>query len=130
MVADSQPEKMHVQFGFFEGDKLLHQGGLSIKCVKAFFCYGEHKHFGYSLSSAVRPLEIQFFSGLIFETQFEFPACPVSLKFLEVLPSNDPSEPFIQKLTLDAALRIGVHQSDDWESIELGRNTFAFKCSV
>ena len=130
MKTISQPDKMHVQFGFFEGDKLLHQGGFLIKSPKAYFCYGEHKHFAIVLAPGGNPLEVQLFSGLIFEAQFEFPACPVSLKFLEIIPSSHPSEPFVQKLTLNAALQMGVHQSEDWESIELGKNTLAFKCSV
>jgi hypothetical protein len=130
MKAVPQSDKMQVQFGFFEGDRLLHKGGFLIKSAKAYFCYGEHKHIEYSLRTEETPLGVQLFSGLIFETQFEFPACPVALKFLEIVPSSDPLEPFVQKMTLNAALRMGVHQSEDGESIELGRNTLAFKCSI
>jgi hypothetical protein len=51
--------------------------------------------------------------------RFEVPACPVEIECRQR-----------GSLRYTAALRMGVHDSDDWETIDLGHvHTFAFRCS-
>jgi hypothetical protein len=118
-----EPTEMLVSFGLFKGDTLLHQGVLLITAGKGVSVYGEHKHFVLPLEE-----EVQLFSGLIIEHQFELPACPLTVRFLEVVPGAGPSRPFEQKQRFSSALRMPVHSSEDWESIELSEHRLAFRC--
>jgi hypothetical protein len=120
----NSPSEMVVSFGFFDGEKLLHKGSFHIRNGKGVSIYREHKHF--VLTSAAT--DVQLFAGLVIEHEFELPACPVSVRFLEVVPCPDSPEQFRQVQRFNAALRMGVHQSDDWENIELDKHTLAFKC--
>jgi hypothetical protein len=124
MNAEQPPTRMLVSFGLFDDDVLLHKGTLLIKAAKGLSVYGEHKHF--ELPVVATGLEL--FSGLVIEHQFELPACPVGIQFFDVVPTEDLQEPFKQVRHFNAALRMGVHQSDDWESVQLDRFTFGFKC--
>src|SRR5258708_10905620 len=67
----------------------------------------------------MRATEVQLFSGLVIERQFELPSCPLNVRFLEVIPGSSPSQPFEQRQRFSSALRVPVHTSDDWDSIEL-----------
>jgi hypothetical protein len=92
---------MLIEMVLFDGDQLIVRG--EIKC-------------GRDVSSTT--LESQ--QGLRFDITFQFeePACPVSITCL-----------LAGKQLYRAALRVGVHDSEDWESLELGENhVLAFRC--
>ena len=120
----STPTAMHVEFGLFHGDDLLHRGGLMIGEIETRAVFGEHRHFNIDQNP---PLEIQIFSGLIIDHRFDTPACPLTLWIYQI----DESDSIPKQHTLvRAALRMGVHTSDDWESIDLGADhNLAFRCT-
>ena len=117
---------MLVSFGFFKGDTILHKGALYIEQRKGMSVYGEHKHYILPDSS----IEVQLFGGLVIEHEFEAPACPVTIKYFGIEPGSSPTEPYRQIQHLNAALRMGVHDSEDWESLQLIDYTLGFKCSL
>ena len=93
--------ELDIDLAFFLGDDLLTQGSV---------CCG----------ASETVTKLNGISGHRFEiiSQFEEPACPV-----EILCYRD------DKRLYKAALRVGVHTSDDWESIDLaGVHTLGF-CS-
>jgi hypothetical protein len=95
--------EMLINLAFFDGDNLLCQG--SIQCdvndSTDVFESGEGHRF-----------EIQH--------RFDEPACPVSIQ------CN-----FNGNGLYNVALQVGVHNSDDWESIDLGNiHTLGFRCHV
>lgn len=126
----AEPTQMHVTFALFEGDELLQRGEFLIGLERAFGVYGEQSTFPLP---AVPPfsdrLQIQLFAGLTIEHSFELPACPVTLCYYLIDSANDNQLPR-QIRRFRAALQMGVHASDDWESLELPPYTFAFKCSM
>jgi hypothetical protein len=120
---EASPTRMHVAFALFEGDELLHRGEFLVAERKGLVVYGEHHHVPLQGGEAFahRP-EFQLFAGLVIEHSFELPACPVELRFYTVALGA-------QDLRFHAALRMGVHESEDWESVDLGAYTFAFRCA-
>jgi hypothetical protein len=94
---------MNIKMTFFEEDEMLAAGVVR--------CLFEENEF-----------TIQGGNGYIFQIKasYEEPACPVFIKcFLD------------GKLLYRSALRMGVHSSDDWETIELANNhLLIFKCYV
>lgn len=92
---------MRIDFTFFDGDDLLVKGSVE--------CSLPEQSFFFAAKSGVH---------FIVTSQFEDPACPVSI---------DCS--LNGKKLYRAALRVGVHTSDDWESIDLGEiHTLVFWC--
>jgi hypothetical protein len=92
---------MLIEMVFFEGDQLLVRG--EINC-------------GQDIGSA----KLESHTGIRFDITFQFeePACPVSITCF-----------LAGKRLYRAALRVGVHDSEDWESLELGENhVLAFRC--
>ena len=92
---------LFIELAFFDKDTLLCRGSVDCRSTKAV----EH---------------LEGVDGHQFElsSQFEEPACPV-----EITCRRNGA------LLYDAALRVGAHTSDDWESIELGNvHTLAFRC--
>jgi hypothetical protein len=90
-----------IELAFFDKDMLLCRGGVRCGSAKVV----EH---------------LDGVGGHQFElsSQFEEPACPV-----EIACRRDGT------LLYEAALRVGVHTSDDWESVELGNvHTLTFRC--
>ena len=92
---------MHIDLALFDGDALLVRGAIDCSVQEQSFL-------------------LESKSGLVFAftARFEDPACPVSVHCT------------LQGKTLyRTALRVGVHTSDDWESIDLGGiHTLAFWC--
>ncbi len=126
-MMESTETQMHVEIGFFEGDNLLHKGHLLLTPEKVFSCYGNHNHF--SISCKEKQLEVALFSGLIIEHSFAYPVSTLTLYYFEVIPTENPQQPFRQERRIKADSRMPVHLSDDWESIELDKYTLAFKCT-
>lgn len=94
---------MLVDIAFFDADILLLEG--QIICTK---------------KEEIDIIESS--SGHIFEIkhQFKEPACPVFI----ICKLNN-------KELYKSALNIGVHQSEDWESINLGDiHTLGFRCNI
>ena len=122
LSSNNEPTGMHVAFAFFRGDALLHRGELLLRDAPGFVVYGEHHHVQLEAGApfAERP-EFQLFAGLVIEHTFELPACPITLRYYTVAGAEQTKQ-------FEAALRMGVHESDDWESVELGDYTFAFRC--
>ena len=90
-----------IELAFFEKDTLLCRGGVRCGSEKAV----EH---------------LDGIGGHRFElsSQFDEPACSV-----QIVCRRDGA------LLYEAALRVGVHTSNDWESIKLGDiHTLAFRC--
>jgi hypothetical protein len=114
------PTAMHVEFAFFRGDDVLHRGGLHVTADKGVSCFGEHSH---RILSEVPSLEVQLYSGLVVEHEFDFPASSLHLRYCSLTPD------FRQVVELDAALEMGVHSSEDWESITWQQFTLAFRCT-
>ncbi len=102
---------------------MLHRGELLVSRAKGFVVYGDHHHVQLDAGTpfAHRP-EHQLFGGLVIEHEFEFPACPVGIRYYTVNVG-------VQTLRFECAIRMGVHMSTDWESLDLGQYTFAFKCA-
>ncbi len=93
--------ELHIDLAFFLDDDLLSRGEVRCRAVEA-------------------TQQLEGVSGHRFEitSQFEEPACPV-----EILCYRE------EKQLYKAALRVGVHTSDDWESIDLaGVHTLGFRC--
>jgi len=94
---------MNIDLAFFDGDDLLCQGPIRCRI----------------------PKEKTSFTGVDgskFELQYHFedPACPVSIQC-----SRNGEDLYM------GALSIGVHNSDDWESVNLGNiHTLVFRCHV
>ena len=93
---------MHVDFAFFDGDTLLLRG--FFHCVTSSrterFVGGESHEF-------------------IVTHRFDTPACPIEIECRRGT-----------EVRYTAALRMGVHDSEDWESIDFANvHTFAFRCS-
>jgi len=92
---------LFIEFAFFDKDTLLCRSGVRCGAAKAV----EH---------------LDGVGGHKFElsSQFEEPACPVEIECRR----NGA-------LLYKAALRVGVHTSDDWESLDLASiHTLAFRC--
>lgn len=90
-----------IDIAFFSGDDLISQG--SVRC---------------GASKIISRLD--GVSGHRFEitSKFEEPACPVEIRCC-----------CQEKELYKAALRVGVHTSDDWESVDLaGIHTLGFRC--
>src|SRR5687768_13249276 len=104
-----EPKQMHVAFGFFEGDVLLHRGEFLIGAERAFGVYGEHLHVALpdDMPFSHKP-EIQLFSGLTVEHSFELPACPVSMHYYAISTGQSGAHPR-QRRALACEIRMGVH---------------------
>ena len=92
---------MNIELAFFDGDNLLCRGEITCEA---------------QISSSVFSSP----EGYIFEIEhsFEEPACP-----LQVVCSQNGTNLY------KAALRVGVHHSDDWEVISLGDiHDLGFRC--
>ena len=126
----AEPTQMHVAFVFFEGDKLLHRGEFLVGSQRTFAIYGEHLHLPLpsDMPFSHKP-EIQLFVGLTIEHSFELPACPIAMRYFTV-KEELAGRPPRQERSLYSELRMGVHTSDDWESLPLEPYTMAFKCTA
>ncbi|MFN3241506.1 MAG: hypothetical protein ACE37K_08335 [Planctomycetota bacterium] len=94
---------MHIELGFFAGDQLLARG-----CVT---CAGR---------DATSEITGHGGHAWTIKTRFAEPASPVELEC-----TRDGTHVYA------GALRVGVHTSDDWESINLADiHTLAFRCRV
>ena len=128
-INDKCKDMMLVDFGFFEGDSLLHRGQMLIAEDESVECYGSHEHFEMEVEGNKH--RVVMFKGLVIRHSFEEPACPLTIEYFEVLPTNDHSAPFKQSKLFSSALRMGVHDSDDWESIAMGeKHNMAFRCKA
>jgi hypothetical protein len=93
--------ELHIDLAFFSGDDLLTRGG--VRC---------------GVSETVTKLESA--SGHLFEitSRFEEPACPIEIHYY-----------CQEKRIYKSVLRVVVHTSNDWESIDLaGIHTLGFLC--
>jgi hypothetical protein len=92
---------MNIDIAFFDDDAFLVKGYIH--------CSAHEQHFSFDAESGFR---------FDVTSQFEEQACPVSIRCTTS-----------SGLIYNAALRIGVHSSDDWESISLGDiHTLVFWC--
>ena len=93
---------MVVEIAFFDVDELLCRGEIRIAEVES----------SKTISGARHAFDLTY--------SFEDPACPISI----VCRSDSD-------VLYKAALRMGVHDSDDWESLDLGNiHTMAFFCRL
>lgn len=88
---------MHVDFGLFKGDELLHRGLLKISTQEDIGVFGDLRIRHHLLDEDAEILVELFSDGE------------------RLIKSN---------------LTMPIHESEDWESIELGQFTLAFKCSL
>ena len=92
---------MRIDLAFFDQDTLLARGSID--------CSAQEQKFSFKAASGYR---------FDITSQFDDPACPVSISYI----SND-------ELLYKSALRVGLHSSEDWESIDLGNiHTLVFWC--
>jgi hypothetical protein len=122
-----RPSRMHVEFALFEKDQLLRHGSLLVTHNKGFSCFGEQLQVAV-LRTGNEPAAAHAFSGLAVEHEFELPAARLTLCYFEVRPATTPGQPDLQIQRFCAALQMGIHRSDDWESIDLDGFDFAFRC--
>jgi len=116
---------LHVEFALSLGEALLHRGGLLVGEKQGYACYGEHKHFSIQPGA----LDTMLFDGLLIQYRFEQPSCPLEMRLLRVVETENEAVPFRQEQVFNSALRMGVHRSTDWESITLDLHTLAFRCT-
>lgn len=100
---DVQPRRMAVDFALFREDVRLVRGRIAIG--------NERQRQSFSADGGELELTV--------EHVFEFPACPLQMQ----LRSAQSGE-----VLWEAGICMGVHQSDDWESLELLEHTLAFRC--
>jgi len=94
---------MHVDFAFFDGDSLLLRG--------FFHCVASPRTEEFTGADS-HEFRVTY--------RLEERACPVEIECRQH-----------GKVRYTAALRMGVHDSEDWEAIDLGNShTFAFRCSA
>jgi len=126
-----EPVGMHVAFALFEGDHLIVRGGVRLGSELVVSCYGEHHHYSLPVNSsqASRGSTVELFSGVVIEHRYTFPSCALLLRYFEVVPTGNSAEPFRQVKRIQANLDMPVHESDDWESLQLVNYTLAFSCS-
>jgi hypothetical protein len=109
---------MVVDFGLFRNDDLLCRAAVRLEAQEKLeeFDYGWRQPDG-----ADQPVAA---GHLVVRHQFALPAASLSIALVQF--SSAEGNPDI---VLQAALAIGVHDSDDWESVALGGDyTFAFLC--
>ncbi len=93
---------MRVELAFFDGDTLLTRGEIQCGVEPNKSCF--HSKQGHTF---------------LVNYQFEEPACPVEIECI-----------IDDAVKYRAALRVGVHNSEDWEVISLGNiHDLGFKCS-
>lgn len=113
--ATKRPKAMAVDFAVFEHDDLICRGRIRTE---------EHERaeeFDYfaPASGATPPA-----GHVAIRHQFGVPAASLELMLIRLMTHQGAPEVILQ-----VALAIGVHDSEDWESIALGRDhTFAFLC--
>jgi len=94
---------MTLELAFFDGDDLLYQETVECQAVSSTDLFEGTDGHQFKISSL-----------------FEEPACPVS-----IICSHHG------KKLYEVALRVGVHDSEDWESIDLGGiHTLGFRVRI
>lgn len=96
-------KSLFVEAAFFSGDVLIARGTFDVEEEK-------------------KQIQITSDSGDLFEIthKFEEPASPIEIKYVKN-----------QDLKWKSALRMGVHDSDDWETINLVNDfDLCFKCEI
>jgi len=115
---------LHVEVALFHGDAIVQRGNIVLRAEEGCSCFGEHRHV------IIKDRDVALFAGLIIEHRLEVPASPLTLRYFEVVTTDDPTEPLRQSLVFKSALRVGVHTSTDWENINFVKGYFlAFKCN-
>ena len=106
-----------VEFGLFHHDALLCRSTIRIeeqRKSEEFECADPSDTTG-SASSKVH---------LVIQHQYGLPAASLHLWLIRYVAPESAKE-----MVVDAALTMGVHDSEDWESVALGEDyTFAFRC--
>lgn len=98
---------MNVDLALFRGDELLCRGEINITATRASSEFSGHDNVTLSISHA-----------------FAMPACSLSVRLRRQSDASGESEEL-----LEAGLAMGVHESDDWESVALGPDfTLGFLC--
>jgi len=94
---------MHVEFAVFDGEVLLSRGRFHCIASSRTECFAGAESHQFTITH-----------------RFDLPACRV---FIECRQGDT--------IRYRAGLAMGVHDSDDWEAVDLGQiHTFAFRCSV
>ena len=94
---------MHIELGFFAGDVLLMRSRITCRQHEQAFEFEGAGGHTWSIKA-----------------RFEEPASPIELECTRG-----------GRHLYRAALQVGVHDSDDWESIDLANiHTLAFRCRV
>ncbi len=95
---------MIIKFNFFEKDDLL--------CSGKLFCNQKKTINEFKSPDCEYVFKI--------EHEFDYPACPVSIECI-----------YQSKHYYYSALRVGVHNSEDWESVNIGNiHDFVFMCET
>lgn len=121
------PSKMHVDFALFKEEKLLLRGSFLVTKDKGLSCHGEQVQIT-ALRATGESTAAYAFSGLIIEHEFELPAANLTLRYFEVEPATTPDQSHSQVQRFSAALQMGIHHSEEWETIALGGFDLAFRC--
>ena len=113
--ATKRPQAVAIDFGVCEHDDLICRGRIRIEE------HAKAEEFDYfaPASEATTPA-----GHVAIRHQFSVPAASLELMLVRLTTHQGAPE-----VILRVALAIGVHDSEDWESIALGRDhTFAFLC--
>lgn len=110
---------MAVEFALFRGHYLLCRGIIRVEAQE------KSEEFDYRVPDADGASDRTKAAGhLVICHRFALPAASLSITLVQFSSAGGESE-----IVLQAGLSMGVHDSDDWESVALGGNyTFAFLC--
>lgn len=110
---------MTVQFALFQGDDLLCRAEIRIEEHEKLedFDYAVRAFDG--ITNPANPT-----GHLVVRHQFAIPAASLAITLVEFGAVASAAQ-----IVLEASVVMGVHDSDDWESVALGRDyTLAFAC--
>ena len=110
---------MAVEFALFRGDDLLCRAAIRVGAQEKV------EEFDYGAREADGAIARTTAAGhLVLRHRFELPAASLSIALMQF--SSAGGEP---EVVLQVGVSMGVHDSDDWESVALGGDyTFAFLC--
>lgn len=124
---------MSISFALFDGDTVLWRGDVLVTSAPGISVFGEHVHVGVT----PRGGQASLLRGAIVEHKLEGAHGVIEIRFHDVVLGSGPESEPASVLRMKGVLRVPLHTSDDWESIELVRYdrtpppyVLAFRCDL